>query len=291
MKHYILYMILAISSTVFAQKKLQYNLKVGDNFTVEQEAKQYITQNLEDADQVLENHLIGVMNFEVVDVTKENFTLLMTFKRLKMLMSSPTLGELSNSDTDSEDSSDIATRLFKGILNIPVTLIMEKSGKIISVTGGDKLIDNMFTSAGIVQPEIIEASRAQMEKQFGSEALSSSLEQMTYFYPIDTVSIGDEWTNSYSGNLSAENVWNLDSMTDEIILISGNSNTTMSTIDENISMTLSGNQESQIIVNPKNGLFSSITITSNNAGNTLVKSQNVTIPTQINSTITYKISQ
>lgn len=284
-------MILAISSTVFAQKKLQYNLKVGDNFTVEQVAQQYITQNLEDAEQVLENHLIGVMNFEVVEVTKENYTLLMTFKRLKMLMSSPTLGELSNSDTDTDDTSDIATMLFKGILNIPVTLIMEKSGKITSVTGGDKLIDNMFTSAGIDDPEIIAASREQMEKQFGSEALSSSLEQMTYFYPIDSVSVGDEWTNNFSGNLSAKNVWTLDSMTDEITLISGNSNTTMSTIDENISMILSGNQESKIVVNPKNGLFNSITITSNNAGNTLLKTQNMTIPTQINSTITYKISQ
>lgn len=284
-------MILAISSTVFAQKKLQYNLKVGDNFTVEQVAKQYITQDLEDVEQVLENHLIGVMNFEVVEVTKANYTLLMTFKRLKMLMSSPTLGELSNSDTESDDVTDITAMLFKGILNIPVTLIMEKSGKITSVTGGDKLIDNMFKTAVIDDPEIIAASREQMEKQFGSEALSSSLEQMTYFYPIDTVSVGDEWTNTYNGNLSAENVWTLESMTDKVILISGDSSTTMTTIDENISMTLSGKQESQIVVNPKNGLFNSITITLNNAGNTLLKTQNVTIPTQINSTITYKISQ
>ena len=284
-------MILAISSTVFAQKKLQYNLKVGDNFTVEQEAKQYITQSLEDAEQAIENHLISVMNFEVVDASNENYTLTMTFKRLKMLMSSPTLGELSNSDTESMDSSDVATILFKGILNIPVTIIMEKSGKITSVTGGDKLIDNMFASAGIVDPEIIGASKGQLDKQFGSEALSSSLEQMTYFYPVDAVSVGDEWTNNYSGNLSANNVWTLESEDKNTVTILGNSSTTMSTIDENISMTLTGTQKSSIVANSNNGMFRSVIVSSENAGDTVIKLQNMTIPTQINSTITYKISQ
>ena len=284
-------MILAISSTVFAQKKLQYNLKVGDNFTVEQEAKQYITQSLEDAEQAIENHLISVMNFEVVEASKENYTLTMKFKRLKMLMSSPTLGELSNSDTATIDSGDVATMLFKGILNIPVTIIMEKSGKITSVTGGDKLIDNMFESAGIVDPEIIGASKGQLDKQFGSDALSNSLEQMTYFYPVDAVSVGNEWTNNYSGNLSANNVWTLESDDENAISILGTASTTMTTIDENISMTLSGTQKSTIVANSKNGMFSLITVTSENAGDTFIKLQNMTIPTQIISTITYKISQ
>lgn len=291
MKYRILYLLLVISSTLVAQKKLQYNLKVGQNFLVEQEAQQYITQDINGVEQIIENNLMSVMNFKVVEASTENYTLAMTFKRLKMLMSSPTLGELSNADTQSADSSDVTNMLFKGLLDVPVTIIMEKTGKIKSVTGGDKLIENMFTSAGIDQPEIIEASRGQMEKQFGSDALSNSFEQMTYFYPTDAVTVGNEWTNSYNGNLSAKNDWKLESSDKETIIISGKASTTMSTIDENVTMTLSGTQTTKVIANTSNGFFKEVTVTGENAGTTLFQAQNMTIPTQIKSTITYKISQ
>lgn len=282
---------MAICSTVVAQKKLQYNLNVGDKFTVEQEAKQHITQDLNGVDQIIENHLIGVMHFEIVEATDENYTLAMSFKRLKMLMSSPTLGELSNADTESTDSSDVTNMLFKGLLDVPVTIVMEKTGKIKSVTGGEKLIANMFASAGIDQPEIIEASKGAMEKQFGSDALSNSFEQMSYFYPADVVSVGNEWTNSYSGSLSAKNNWKLDGLSDTSINISGTAATNMSTIDENIIMTLSGTQTTTIKANSSTGLFNEVIVTGENSGDTLFQAQNITVPTQIKSTITYKISQ
>src|SRR5690606_32021431 len=238
MKYLIFYTIFTISLTTYSQKTLQYTLNVGDKFTVEQEANQHITQDINGAAQVIENNLIGVMYFEVVEATPENYTLEMSFKRLKMMMSSPTLGELSNSDTESADSSNVTNMLFKGLLDIPVTIIMEKNGKIKSVTGGEKLINSMFESAGIDQPEIIAASKGQMEKQFGSEALSNSFEQMSHFYPVDAVVVGNEWTNSYSGNMNAKNRWKLENLTGTSINISGTATTTMSTIDENVMMTL-----------------------------------------------------
>jgi len=291
MKYLIFYTIFTISLTTYSQKTLQYTLNVGDKFTVEQEANQHITQDINGAAQVIENNLIGVMYFEVVEATPENYTLEMSFKRLKMMMSSPTLGELSNSDTESADSSNVTNMLFKGLLDIPVTIIMEKNGKIKSVTGGEKLINSMFESAGIDQPDIIAASKGQMEKQFGSEALSNSFEQMTHFYPVDAVVVGNEWTNSYSGNMNAKNSWKLENLTDTSINISGTATTTMSTIDENVMMTLNGSQKTTVVANPETGLFSLITVVGENSGDALFQAQNMTIPTTINSTITYKILQ
>lgn len=291
MKHIIRCFVLIISTISVAQSTLEYRLSVGDNFTVEQEAKQYITQDLNGTEQIIENNLIGVMYFEVVDATPENYTLAMSFKRLKMLMNSPTLGELSNSDTASDDSTDVTNMLFKGLLDVPVTIVMEKTGRIKSVSGGEKLISAMFESAGIDQPEIIAASKGQMEKQFGSDALSNSFEQMTHFYPVGTVSVGNEWTNSYNGSMSAKNNWKLDSYSTETISISGTASTTMTTLDENIMMTLTGTQNTTVVADPNTGLFREITVTGENAGNTLFQAQNMTIPTTIKSTITYKISK
>lgn len=289
MKYRVIFFLFLTYGITVAQKKLEYKLSVGDNFTVQQEAKQVITQDLNGVDQIIENDLMGVMHFKVVDKTNDSYTLEMTFKRLKMLMSSPTLGELSNSDTESTDSSDVANMLFKGILNIPVTMVMDKTGKIKSVTGGDKLIANMFTSAGIDQPEIIAESKKQMEKQFGSAALSNSFEQMTYFYTSTAVSVGDEWANSFSGDLSAKNSWSLMEVTNDALKINGKASTTMSSIDENIIMTLSGSQQTTINADPSNGWFREIIVTGENSGNTLFQAQNMTIPTIVKSTITYKI--
>lgn len=280
-----------ISVSGIAQQTLEYRLAVGDKFLVEQVANQEITQDINGVNQIIENNLIGEMYFEVLEANDDNYTISMSFKRLKMLMTSPTLGELSNSDTASTDSTDVTTMLFKGILNVPVTIVMEKTGKITSVTGGEKLIASMFESAGIDQPEIIEASKGQMEKQFGSDALANSLEQMTYFYPVDAVAVGDEWANSYNGNLSAKTNWNFADYNSEVTTITGNATATMSTIDENIMMTLMGTQKTTIIANSKTGLFSSVTVTGENSGDTLFQAQNITIPTSIKSTITYKITK
>lgn len=291
MKLIFLFFILSITSLVTAQKTLEYNLAVGDTFTVHQDAKQLITQDINGVDQIIQNDLKSVMHFEVTKATPEGYMLSMSFKRLKMLMTSPSLGELSNSDTDSADSSNVTNMLFKGILNVPVTIMMEKSGKIKSVTGGENLIANMFVTAGIDQPEIIAASKEQMEKQFGSAALSNSFEQMTHFYPTEKIIVGSEWTNTYSGNMSAKNKWKLTNSSAEGTTISGTADTTMSSIDENVIMTLSGTQKTTITVNPSNGLFKEITIVGENSGNTMFQAQDMNISTRIESTITYKITQ
>ena len=65
----------------------------------------------------------------------------------------------------------------------------------------------------------------------------------------------------------------------------------MSSIDENVIMTLSGTQKTTITVNPSNGLFKEITIVGENSGNTMFQAQDMNIPTRIVSTITYKITQ
>lgn len=289
MKSRFLCFLLLISTISLAQTKLEYKLSVGDNFTVQQEAKQVITQDLNGVDQIIENDLLGIMHFKVIDSEEDTYTMEMTFKRLKMLMSSPSLGELSNSDSDSADSSDVANMLFKGLLNVPVIIVMEKTGKIKSVTGGENLIASMFASAGMDQPEIIAESKKQMEKQFGSAALTNSFEQITYIYPIEPVAVGTQWTNRYVGNMSAKNTWSLTENSGNSIKIDGSASTTMSSIDENIIMTLSGNQKTSISVDPSNGLFKEITVTGENSGNTLFQAQNMTIPTDIKSIITYKI--
>lgn len=272
-----------------AQNKLQYELKVNDIFNVEQQALQHIIQDINGVDQIIDNNLKSSMQFKVVKVEQDIITLEMTFKHMKMTMSSPSLGELLNANTSTEDDSDLTSKMFKGTLNIPVTMIMEKTGKIRSISGGEKLIASMFKSAGITDKESVEANKAQFEKQFGSDALSNSFEQMTYFLPAKAVKVNDTWGNVYQGDLQSKNQWTLTAYNNDTYTISGSADTTMSNIDENVMMVLTGTQTTSINASSKTGLFHDITVDGVYIGDTQVTAGDLTIPTKITSTITYKI--
>ena len=289
MKTFVILLVFLSSLGVAAQQMLQYDLQVNDVFQVEQQAKQHITQEINGVDQIIDNDLKSAMQFKVIKIEDATITLEMVFKQLKMTMSSPELGQLLNADTAINDESDITSKMFKGTLNIPVTMIMERTGKIQSVSGGEKLIASMFKVAGITDPDIIEANRAQFEKQFGSAALSNSFEQMTYFLPATSVALNDTWKNTYEGDLKTTNQWTLTTRDADIYTLSGHADATMSTIDENVTMVLVGTQNTTVNASSKTGMFKDITVEGVYIGNTQVHAQNVSIPTKITSTITYKI--
>lgn len=291
MKHFIAICVFIYSLQLSAQQVLQYNMAVGTTFTVEQEAKQHITQDLQGTEQVVENTLTSQMHFKAIAVDDATITLEMTFKTMKMLMSSPSLGVIMEADTANKDESDMTSNMFKATLNIPVTIIMERSGKISSISGGEKLIESMFKAANITELAQMEASRAQFEKQFGSSALSQSFEQMTYYLPAKKVAVNDTWSTVFSGNLEAKNTWTLAEYSTETSKITGTATTVMSTIDENVVMILNGTQTSTITLDSKTGLFQNIVVKSENSGNAQIAAANASIPTTIKSTITYKIVQ
>lgn len=289
MRAFTILLVFLSSLSLTAQKMLHYDLKINDVFKVEQQAKQHITQDINGVDQVIDNHLKSAMQFKVIKVEQDIIILEMTFQHMKMTMSSPELGELLNADTANNDDSDLTSKMFRGTLNIPVTIIMEKTGKIQSVSGGEKLIASMFKAADITDAATIEVNKAQFEKQFGSESLSNSFEQMTYFLPAQIVNINDTWENVYQGDLKTKNKWTLKALDDISYTVSGNADATMSNIDENVTMVLTGTQKTTINANSKTGLFKAINVEGVYTGHTQVHAQNMTIPTKITSTITYKI--
>lgn len=288
MKPFVIFIVILSALRVDAQQMLQYDLQVDDIFKVEQQAKQHIVQDINGIDQVIENHLKSAMQFKVVNVNSELITLEMMFTHLQMTMSSPSLGELLHVDTNIDHDDDLSSKMFRGSLNIPVTLVMERTGKIQSVTGGDKLITSMFKIAEINDPATIAANTPQFEKQFGSVALANSFEQMTYFLPATPVKEKDTWTNQYFGDLKAHTQWTLASANTDDYTLTGKATTTMSNIDENVEMILKGSQTTTIEGRSQNGLFQKITVKGVYTGDTHVFAEDMTIPTQITSTITYK---
>lgn len=290
MKKPITLLLLLLSFTGFSQAKLQYNLTSGDSFTIRQNSDQTITQKIPSGEQIIINDMSADMSFLVTKVENDLIYLEMTYEVLKLKMSSPTLGVLMNIDTSIEpDPTDIQGRVFQGLIDCPVTIIMQENGKINAIEGTTALIDNMIDNAKITNPQTIEKIRSNLSKQWGSNVLIGNFEQMTYIYGHNEATIGDVWENEYTGKMKTKNKWKIAAIKDEKTTITSTAEVKLENIDPNASMIASGSQETKIIVRSKTGIISEGNTRGTCIGNTIMPTMPDTkIPTTIEFINNYK---
>lgn len=275
-----------------AQHSLSYQLEVGDTFQVKQQAKQLITQKLEGTEHEMTNDLSGFLEFKVDSVTDTGYVMTMMFKDFGLTSSSSIQGTLMDVKASELVEGDIMSEMFHGLLNYELRLKMAKNGSIISVEGGEGLISKMITSAGIEDEFTVKMMEKSLGKDFSSDGLAKSFEQMTFFYPDDQVAVGDTWENTYEGKLAANNTFTLEKIEDGTTSIIGDSAVTMDTDESGTIMSLSGAQEMLIEAATTTGLLKKMMVSSKVEGfSKMAQMGNVEIPTTIDSTITYEITQ
>lgn len=278
------------SLTLNGQTILGYQLKKGDVFKVKQNAKQLITQELDGASHVLTNTLDGILEFTVIGESNDAYTIAFQFKDLNLLMDSSIQGELMNVRAKEVSEEDIQSKMFNSLLDQPVEMMLAKTGNILEVVGGDSLVAQMANSSGLEDEFSKNLMKKSLEKEFGSEALSSSYKQMTFIYSDHQVAVGDTWQNEYTGKLNAQNTWTLEALEDKTVTISGNADVTMDINEQATTMNLMGSQTTEITADRNTGFIEFMTVESEAKGvSTMAQLGNQEIPTTITSTITYKL--
>nr|WP_298999197.1 DUF6263 family protein [uncultured Allomuricauda sp.] len=277
---------------VLGQQKLAYSLKKDDSFKIKQEAKQLIIQELEGAKHELTNDLEAIFTFKVAGETASNYIIEMAFEDFGMKTTSNLQGVLINVKASEPEAGDLMSEIFNGLIGYQLEMIMQKDGKIIEVSGGNELVENMITKAGITDDFTKNLMRESLSKEFSSDGLAKSFEQMTYFYPTELVSVGDTWNNEFNGKLKAKNNWTLEKLDADGSSISGTSEITVDTVENGTTMALAGNQQTSITTNAENGFIKAVTSESLAEGISKVANLgDVEIPTSIKSTITYELIQ
>ncbi|MDY8137218.1 DUF6263 family protein [Aquimarina sp. 2201CG5-10] len=289
----LLVLLFFVSMIVFAQKQLKYNLTTEDSFIIHQNTTQHITQTLPYGEQVVTNEIGGDMFFNVVKVQEDSISIEMQYKSLKMKMSSPSLGDLMTVDTSvTPDSTDIQALIFQGLVDAPVTFTMLRTGKIVSFNGAENLISSMLKSAKITEPNMVDVIRASLDGQWGDETLINNFEQMIYVYGNNTSSKGDTWQNQYTGDLSAKNTWKIEAIDNEKAQLVGDATIEMNTTNKDISMALTGTQESIMSIDPQTGLITEAKVSGSCKGDSIMTvSPDTKIPTSITYTNNYKTSK
>lgn len=276
----------------WAQHNLGYQLEVGDTFQVKQNAKQLITQKLEGTEHEMTNDLSGFLEFKVDSITDTGYAMTMMFKDFGLTSTSSIQGTLVAVKASELVEGDIMSEMFHGLLNYELRLKMAKNGAIVAVEGGEGLIKKMIASAGIEDEFTVKMMEKSLGKDFSSNGLAKSFEQMTFFYPDGPVAVGDTWENTYEGKLAANNTFTLEKIENGTTSISGDSAVTMDTDESGTVMSLSGAQEMLIETTTTTGLLKKMMVSSKVEGfSKMAQMGNVEIPTTIDSTITYEITQ
>lgn len=278
------------SNVLYAQNSLQYNLKVGDSMRVFQKVSQNIIQDMDGAKHELKNILEADYTFIVSHKTDSTYSINFNFDRFKMITTSNLYGEVVNIDTNNDISKDnLQGQVFLGMIGAKLKMELLKTGKVKSVLGTEKMITKMVANAGISDKLTKDVMIESMKKEFGNETLARSFEQMTFIYSNKKVNIGDTWTNNYKGKLNAINTWKLNKINEKSVELNGDSNVTMSSKNDDISMTLVGNQKTNITANKLSGFVKEMTVKLTASGFSIIKEmKDIEIPTSIESTTTYK---
>ena len=279
-----------LASQLWGQASLYYSLEKGDKFVIEQIAEQLITQKIEGQVHEMENKISGLMEFNVANVEEEQFELEMLFLNLRMQMTSSQQGELMNVDASNVVEGDIQSKIFNSLLNVPISLILNKSGDVLEVNGVDSLIVRMTNASGLTDADSRNMLTQSLQKEFGSEALSNSFEQMTYFYPDQQDSSMKTWVNEYSGKLSAKNSWTLEKATDSLNLITGVADIVLNINEGGTSMLLNGSQQTSIETDVNSGFLRDMSVDGIAEGIAVTDfSGDLEIPTKVESHTTYKL--
>ena len=281
---------LIVSAISTGQVYLGYSLDINNDFTLQQDVVQTITQNIQGNNQIIENKLQGVLYFVVKEKTKEDITLDVSFKSFSMKTTSDQLGGvLMEVDTEAEQQTP-QSKIFMGLIDSSIGIVINYSGKVIEVQNGDAFMNNMLSGMGIEDSTILEQAKKQLEKDWSGESLGKSFEQVLFNYPNTEVNQGDTWNNEFISKtgLNATNTWTLVAIEDNSYQISGSADVSMKMVNAQITMDLSGTQQTDLIVDSKNKIPKEIKVTSTVEGDSFPPSMpDFKIPTKIVSITTY----
>ncbi|OYX26242.1 MAG: hypothetical protein B7Z06_05970 [Flavobacteriales bacterium 32-35-8] len=278
------------SQVISAQNILEYHLKVGDSMTVFQKATQDIIQVIDGTKHELKNTIEADYTFIVSQKTDSTYIINFNFDRFKMVTTSNLYGEVNHIDTkNSISKDDIQSQVFLGMIGAKLKMELLKNGRVKSVSGTEKMISKMISKAGISDELTKQVMVESMKKEFGNKSLAQSFEQMTFIYPNKKVKMGDTWVNHYKGTLNAKNTWKLDAITEKTLELSADSEITMSTKEDNLSMTLTGKQQTKLTASKTSGFIRDMVVKQTAKGvSVMAQMHDMDIPTTITSTTTYK---
>jgi hypothetical protein len=176
---------------------LRLNLQPQTSYIYTMDMTQTRVQSVENQNQSLSQEMLEEWKYDVTGLEKSNeMNLKLTYKRIKVTQN---FNEQSSS-YDSDNPPEYLDPSMKGLASMPgavLTVRLTPDGKVAQIKGVDAMLDKMIKAMAMPNPDQKEAVIADLRKQWGTDAMKQSLEQITSFYPSEPVLPGDSWSSIF----------------------------------------------------------------------------------------------
>ena len=241
-------------STASAQIQLTFNPELGKKYEYRIEAVQNITQAFMEQEIPMKSEISGIYISEIKDKTTHEIHTVTSFQEFNFLISASSfqLGYSSNKPNENPSEMDnLFEKLFSSIINQPFTVVFAPNGSVISVSGMEDIIKNMFGAV----PADAQVVEHQVRQMFSDEIMKNMFEQSSNFYPERPVNIGDSWnvdntTTMNNMSFDIKSKYTLAEINDGLITLEVTGEVEMSMLETKIS----GTQSGKIIVDSKTGM-------------------------------------
>jgi hypothetical protein len=269
MKNFVVAMLVLVSlNALNAQKvSLRYNLKQGATYVTNQHVVQNIEQTIMGNSMTIKMTMDTRIKYVVNKIENGNFHLSMVHDGLKVVMESPMMNVEFDSAAENQDESNPMSKSFGAIVGQSYDLVITPTGKVLSVTGFDKVMDKILASVNGNQAMADEVA-ANIKQQFGEESIKTSIEMMTAIYPENPVSVGESWVvkgmiksgmelnseSNYTLKSVANGQWNIEGVT---TLVS-NSDLAIPTNGMTSHFEMNGKSTQKVVVNATSGWLENV---------------------------------
>jgi len=196
----------AFSDTDSALKKnedesytFRYNLKKGESYPFKLVVNS--NQSLTSDGKTIKVHSSRtvIFDYKVEEVQNNQFTIKATFKKYAESSDSP-MGQLSY-DTDKTKPADkevaMSWLIYKAITGQDFNMVMNNKGKVLSVTGLEKIIANVMTKVkGDFNAEDQKQIKEFLDYSLSKESITSQFEESLNIFPDKSMKVGEKWEDT-----------------------------------------------------------------------------------------------
>lgn len=102
-----------------------------------------------------------------------------------------------DSNNTGKDPLRAMSSMFSGLINKPFIIKVDAEGRVLEISGFDKIINDMIDSLPMNESMKAQA-RASMKDQFNEQSIKDNFSQIFTIFPNKEVKVGESWEKSYS---------------------------------------------------------------------------------------------
>ncbi len=221
----VLVLFLSINNTFSQKTDLTLNLEKDKEYIHHLSSKSDIFQNYNGMEMNMEMLIESDISYRVTEIVDDNYNISVKYTGMNMTMSTP-MGA-SEFSSESEDEGDIVSSVLKEMINMPFTIILSKTGKVMEVKEVESMYAGVFDKLSSMPAQQQQQMESQIKQAYGKDAFKGNIEMVMSIFPENKVSIGETWTEktNIESGMSAVviSTYKLSEIAPDYILITGES--------------------------------------------------------------------